>query len=153
MERTTESAGPNCAVAALEVTAAIQIKLVNDHTALHIGDADMEGEDGVANSERPQEETCARTAPVDYIKLAINEPTERSCLVWFKHARRRNFFQLLFKILSEFDRRERLANGVLALGLRLITREFSGIHAERTNVNRPWTIGAHAAIGGDHAHV
>ena len=63
MERTTKSAGANCAVAALELTAAIQIKLVNDHTALHIGDADMESEDGLANSERPQEETCAPDCP------------------------------------------------------------------------------------------
>src|SRR5215469_7419669 len=92
---TTESTSPNRAVPALEFTATIQIKLVNNHTALHISHADVECEDGLANSKRPQEEACGWTAPVHYIEFAINEPAGWRSLVRPENPGWGNFFELL----------------------------------------------------------
>src|SRR5215831_13096931 len=95
VKRTTQSTGEHRAAPALEFTAAIHIKFVNDHTALHIGDADMKGEDRPADSESPQDEACLRTAPVHYVEFAINEPAASRSLARSENPGWGHLFELL----------------------------------------------------------
>src|SRR5690348_7511034 len=113
----------------------------------------MKRKNGLSGTEVPRRrEPCGRTAAIDQVKFAINQPTETGGFVRSEDTRRRNFFQLFFEIFSELNGRERLADGVLAFILSLVTYKFGRIHAERTNINITWSVGTHTAICGDHAN-
>src|SRR5256885_1782184 len=64
-----------------------------------------------------------------------------------------HFFQLLLQVFSKLNRRERLANRIFALSLRLITGKLRGTHAEGPNINVLWSVGTYAAVCRNHANV
>src|SRR5690242_6339029 len=113
----------------------------------------MKRKNGLSGTEVPcRREPCVRTAAIDHVKFAINQPTDTGGFVRSENTRRRHFFQLFFEIFSKLNGRERLADGILAFVLSLVTYKFGRIHAERPNINITWSVGTHTAICGDHAN-
>src|SRR5437588_7728870 len=60
-----QAAGPHGAVVSLQIAAARHVEFVDDDAFVDIGDANMHGQPGGADSERAEKEATGRTAAID----------------------------------------------------------------------------------------
>src|SRR5947207_1277050 len=97
-----QAAGAHGAVVSLQIAAAGHVEFVDDDAFVDIGDANMHGQPGGADSERAEKEATGRTAAIDQSEFAFDKPAGARRFVILEDPRGSELLELLLQVAGKF---------------------------------------------------